>query len=96
MMQGDKKAIVRQRVEEIDGVSRSWFEWAWFEWASEDSGPVLVRTLVVEVDFDTDPNASQFRQSVLDEIKNTAIDVLRNETTMVVSRLKIVPKLADH
>jgi hypothetical protein len=79
------KAIVRQHVEKIDGVSRSWFEWA-FEPSTS------VKTLVVEVEFDTDPNSSQFRESVLDAIRDTVAGVLRDETTMTVSHLKIVPK----
>ena len=41
------KAIVRERVEKIDGVSRTWFEWL-----SRDS--TMAKTLVVEIEFDTD------------------------------------------
>jgi hypothetical protein len=81
----DGKAIVRERVEKIDGVSRTWFEWT-----SRDS--TMAKTLVVEVEFDTDPNNSRFRQSVIDEIYETVDAVLKNETTMIVSHLKIVPK----
>lgn len=55
----------------------------------------MIKTLVVEVDFDTDPNSSQYRQAVLDAIQETAVTVLQEETTMVVSRLKIVPKGAS-
>jgi hypothetical protein len=83
------KAVVRQHVEKIDGVSRTWFEW---EYDSEHS---LTKTLVVEVDFDTDPNCSQFRQNVLNAIKETVIGVLApvgGETTMIVSHLKIIPR----
>jgi hypothetical protein len=79
------KAIVRQHVEKIDGVSRTWFELTLKD-------EMLVRTLVVEVEFDTDPNCSGFRQSVLDAIKDTAVGVLANETPMIVSDLKIVPE----
>jgi hypothetical protein len=79
------KASVRQHVERIDGVSRTWFEWSLEEAA-------LVKTLVVEVEFDTDPNNSQCEQNVLEAIKSTAIGVLENDTTMIVSHLKIVPK----
>ena len=81
----DGKAIVRKHVERIDGVSRTWFEWT-----SRDS--TMAKTLVVEVEFDTDPNNESFRQSVLDAIHETVDAVLKNETTMTVSRLKIVPK----
>jgi hypothetical protein len=79
------KAIVRQHIEKIDGVSRTWFEWS----LEEDD---LVKTLVVEVDFDTDPNAPGFRQNVLGAIEDTATTVVAEETTMVVSHLRIVPK----
>jgi hypothetical protein len=78
------KAIVRQHIERIDGVSRTWFEW-------DSEGPDMLKTLVVEVNFDTDPNDDEFREGVIDAIKQTASEVLRNETTMVVSNLKIVP-----
>jgi len=47
--------------------------------------------LVVEVDFDTDPNEAEFQQNVLDAIYETAAGVLENETTMTVSHLKVVP-----
>ena len=80
-----QKAVVRQHLEKIAGVSRTWLEWS-----EEDSS--LVKTLVVEVDFSTDPNESGYRQNVMDAIHETAGGVLRNETTMVISHLKIVPK----
>ena len=100
------KAIVRQHLERIDGVSRTWFEHNLetiaYDVQEEDEGGkptkrtvkelVLVRTLVVEVDFDTDPNNSQFNQNVLDAIVGTARGVQENETGMSVSNLKIVPK----
>jgi hypothetical protein len=82
---GDDKAIVRQHVEKIDGVSRTWFEWT-----SRDS--TMAKTLVVEVNFDTDPSNTSFRRSVIDAIHETVEGVLKNETTMIVSHLKIVPK----
>ena len=47
-------AIVRQHVARIDGVARTWLEWDW-------EGDGLVKTLVVEVGFDTDPNSPGFR-----------------------------------
>jgi hypothetical protein len=55
----DVKAIVRQHFERIDGVTRTWFEWS----REEDA---MVKTLVVEVAFDTDPNSPQHRPNVLD------------------------------
>jgi hypothetical protein len=77
------QAIVRQQIEKIDGVSRTWFEWS-----RED--PAWLKTLVVEVEFDTDPNEYEFRRSVLDAIEETARGV---ETTMIMSRLRVVPRL---
>jgi hypothetical protein len=77
------KAIVREHLEKIDGVSRTWFEW------SAEKGSLL-KTLVVEVDFDTDPKSSDFRQNVLDAIEETTKGIMTNETTMGVN-LKIVP-----
>jgi hypothetical protein len=41
--------------------------WTWFEWSLEES--TLLKTLVVEVEFDTDPNNPQCRRNVLDAIK---------------------------
>jgi hypothetical protein len=80
-------ALVGQHIERISGVSRTWLEWTYEE-------SVWLKTLVVEVDFDTDPNAPDFRQSVLDAIAGTATGVLDEETTMVVSYLKIIPAIA--
>jgi hypothetical protein len=45
----------------------------------------MAKTLVVEVEFDTDPNNESFRQSVIDAIHETFEEVLKNETTMIVS-----------
>jgi hypothetical protein len=79
------KAIVRQHLEKIDGVSRTWFEWTY------DGEGGKIKTLVVEVNFDTDPNSPAFRENVLNAIEETAKGVLTNDTTMVVSFLRIVP-----
>jgi hypothetical protein len=83
-------AIVRQHLLRIDGVSRTWFEWSFED--SEEGPPVAVKTLVVEVDFDTDPNSTGFRQNVLDAIVETTAAVLEGETTMIITNLRIVPK----
>jgi hypothetical protein len=80
------KAIVRQRIEDIAGVSRTWFEWDY------DVQAGSLTMLVVEVEFDTDPNDPSFRQDVLDEIEETAEAVLAEGTTMVISGLRVVPK----
>ena len=81
------KAIVRQHIERIDGVSRTWFEWVY-----DREADALARTLVVEVEFDTDPNSEECRHNVMDAIEDTARGVLRDDTTMLVSGLKIVPR----
>jgi hypothetical protein len=78
------KALVRTEVERIDGVTKAWFEWIY----ERDE---LLKVLVVEVSFDTDPNSLHFRQGVIDAIIDTAKTMLKEETTMVVSRLRIVP-----
>jgi hypothetical protein len=78
------KAIVRRQVERLDGVTKAWFEWIY------EKGELL-KVLVVEVSFDTDPNSLRFRQNVIDAIVDTAKAALEEDTTMVVSRLRIVP-----
>ena len=50
--------------------------------------------MVVEVDFDTDPNSTEFRLPALNEIEQIAKDTLTHKTTMVISRLRVVPKKA--
>jgi hypothetical protein len=79
-----RKAVIRSHIERIDGVTRTWFEWA-------DDADDLTKTLVVEVEFDTDPNSTGYRQNVIDAIWDTVKGVLE-DTTMVVSHLRIVPK----
>ena len=80
------KATVRIEVERLDGVTKAWFEWIY------EKGE-LSKALAVEVDFDTDPNSLHFRQGVIDAIVNTAKAAGDPDTTMVVSRLRIVPPL---
>jgi hypothetical protein len=81
------KALIRQHLERIDGVSRTWIEW-------ESTESDLTKTLVVEVGFDTDPNNSTYRQNVMDAIWDTARSV-QNDTTMVISALRVVPRNSD-
>jgi hypothetical protein len=80
----ESKSGLRERVEQIDGVSRSWFEWV-----LEDS--MMAKILVVEVEF-TDPSDPRFRQIVLDAIENTIIELSKSETTSIVGHFRIVPK----
>ena len=53
----------------------------------------MVKTLVVEITADTDPNSPDFEKGLIDAIEETARDVLERETPMVVSHLRIVPRL---
>jgi len=76
-----RKGHVRQKLEALPGVTRTWIEWE----AAEHG---LAKTLVVEVAFDTDPNSSDCETGTLDDITQTAKDA---QTTMIISRLKIVP-----
>lgn len=78
------KAAVRLRVEEISGVSRTWFEWSSY-------GDPFKKVLVVEVDADIDPNSPHFNEGLLEQISSEVAHVLDKETTMVVSGLKVVP-----
>jgi hypothetical protein len=79
------KGIVRKHLEKNDGVSRTWFEWSF------DISGGRLKTLVVEVAFNTDPNAPGFRETALNAIEDAAKGVLTEETTMVASSLKVVP-----
>lgn len=80
----DVKAIVRQEVEAIAGVARTWFEWL-------SEGDAFKKILVVEILNTTDPEERGFNESLLEEISSTAAHVLQNKTTMAVSGLKFVP-----
>jgi hypothetical protein len=44
----------------------------------------LLKVLVVEVSFDTNPNSLHFRQGVIDAILDTAKAALEQDTTMAV------------
>ena len=57
---------------------------------SEDNA--LAKTLIVEVSFDTDPSSSNHDPSALQEINRVA-QVASQMTTMVVTQLRIVPKM---
>ncbi|KJC45447.1 hypothetical protein [Bradyrhizobium sp. LTSP857] len=77
------KAMVRELVERIEGVVGTHFE-------LEIKGHHHKKTLVVEVDFDLDPNGSHFSRAKLESIENTFETVIREENSEVVSKLKIV------
>lgn len=78
------KAIVRQHVEGVSGVIRTWFEHAYI-------GTGWEITLVVEV-AETDPNLQGFDPGLLDRINEAASNALNNHTTMIVRHLRIVPQ----
>lgn len=77
------KAIVRQHVEAVSGVTRTWFEHTHIETGWEI-------TLVVEV-AETDPNLPGFDPNLRDQIYTAASNALNNHTTMIVQHLRIVP-----
>jgi len=77
------KAMIRELVERIDGVTRTWFE-------LEIEGGKRTKTLVVEVSFDLD--RTHLLRAACDEIEDTFATVLREEKGDVISKLKIVNK----
>jgi hypothetical protein len=77
----------RLAVESIPEVTGTWYEWA--------LGGEILKMLVVEVSFDTDPNSPECRRNVLEAMRGTVIGFLEKETTMIVSHLKIIPKRED-
>ncbi|QGM96157.1 hypothetical protein [Methylocystis parvus] len=85
-----EKTSIRQRVEAIKGVTRTWFEWT----SAEQTESKL---LVVEVDFDTDPNAPDYRGKTVSAIGETFDEVLaeglhpEDDHPVLVSGLRIVP-----
>jgi hypothetical protein len=83
-----EKAMVRELVERIEGVTRTWFE-------LEIEGHNRKKTLVAEVSFDLDPNSAHFLRATCDAIEETVATVLREENSDMVSKLKIVNKSAD-
>lgn len=85
----ENKTSIRQRVESINGVVRTWFEWTSAE--RPDS-----KLLVVEVDFDTDPNAPDYKQKTISAIGETYKEVLlegllEDRFPVLVSGIRIVP-----
>ena len=84
-MGAQDKAMVRELVERIDGVTQTWFE-------LEIEGASRKKTLVVEVSFDNDPNSAHELRAACDEIERTFKAVLREENADVVSKLRIVNK----
>lgn len=84
------KTAVRQRIESIRGVSRTWFEWAGADRAA-------AKVLVVEVNFDTDPNSASFSGKAIEEIGNRFREVceeglqISDARPVIVAGIRIVP-----
>jgi hypothetical protein len=77
-------AIVIQAVAKLPGVSR-----AWFEWNLEPDGNS--KTLVVEVNFDTDPNSSNYDPDAMADIAACIQETLAKRTPMLISWVRVVP-----
>lgn len=79
------RAIVREAVERIDGVSKAWFEW-------RSDGDQLGTVLVVEIEGDTDPESATFDLHTIKLIDQEVAHILSDRTTMQIRGLRIVPK----
>jgi hypothetical protein len=79
-------SIVRRALQSLSDIVYQ----TWFEWSIE--GTQQFKTLVVEVNFDTDPSSSTFDTAAIERIERVARETLTDKTTMIVSRLKIVPR----
>lgn len=82
------RAKLRQTMEQIEGVHRTWIE------HDLRAGGTLQRTLVVEVSFDTDPNSPYSNTGALDDIALTFRDAMATQT-MNYHHLRIVPRLPN-
>jgi hypothetical protein len=80
-------AVVRKELALMPLVSRTWFDW---DWSMETES--FQRTLVIEVTCDTDPNSTACDPAGIEELGETVRRVLRDQTTMIVTGLRIVPK----
>ncbi|WP_424363120.1 hypothetical protein [Methylocystis parvus] len=84
------KTSIRQRIEAINGVTRTWFEWT----SAERTDPKL---LVVEVDFDTDPNSPNYSDRAIEAIGRVFDDVLleglhpEDNRPVLVAGIRIIP-----
>lgn len=79
------KAMVRDYVERLEGVSKTHFE-------LDIKGATRNKTLVVEVDFDLDPNSSGYSRAKIDAIADAFATMMREDNAEVVSKLKIVSR----
>jgi phage terminase large subunit len=79
-----------QRPDDAIVVKANWRDNPWFPTVLEEERQTDLRLYPNRYSH-TDPNAFEFRRGVLDAIEETARSVLGEETTMIVSHLKIVP-----
>lgn len=84
-----EKSMLREFVEDIEGVSRTHYE-------IEINGSRQRKTLVVEVDFDLDPSNSSYSRAKVDAIADAFAMILREENGDRVSRLKIIGNSNQH
>ena len=82
---GQDKAIIRQEIEKISGVTRTWFEW-------ELMNDGQACCLVIEVDRSTDPNAPDNFIGTLHEIERVTKRTLSAMTTMRINKVRVVPR----
>ena len=74
----------RETLAKIEGISKTWFEWVL-------EGSEMVRTLVVEVEFDTNPDSEGFNEGAIGEIGSAALNEL-TVGNIPTTRLRVVPK----
>jgi hypothetical protein len=79
-----RKAHIRENIEHLDGVARTYLEWT-------IQGAHLIRTLTVEVNFDTDPASGQCRMDVLEQIRAIVIGGQDDEPAMAIANVRIAP-----
>jgi hypothetical protein len=82
------KAIIRQELEKIPGVTRTWIE-------IEFEDDMRLNTLVVEVDFPTDGTFREPDKFTLNRIAQVSKDTLATKTTMTISKLRVVPSYRE-
>jgi hypothetical protein len=83
-------AAIKAQVSQIPGVSNTWLEWD----LELNHTWTMAATLVVVVEFHTDPNSPEFRPSVSDAIDTTTVKMLMEEKRTVLNRVRVVPKRA--
>ena len=78
---------LREILANIEGISKNWFEWSL-------DGSEMVRTLVVQVDFDTDPESKDFNADAISKIGSAALNVL-SVGNIATTNIRVVPKKSD-